>query len=62
MTYGNTDEFGHRAVENVTTPNDYQATLLHLFGIDHSQLVYAYNGQQQYLTNSRPARIVNEII
>ncbi|MEZ6121864.1 MAG: DUF1501 domain-containing protein [Planctomycetaceae bacterium] len=26
MTYGNTDEFGHRAVENVVTPNDYQAT------------------------------------
>ncbi len=62
MTYGNTDEFGHRAVENVTTPNDYQATLLHLFGIDHSQLVYAYSGQQQYLTNNRPSRVVSEII
>ncbi|MEZ6064076.1 MAG: DUF1501 domain-containing protein, partial [Planctomycetaceae bacterium] len=30
MTYGNTDEFGHRAVENVVTPNDYQATLMSL--------------------------------
>ncbi len=26
MTYGATDEVGHRAVENVVTPNDFQAT------------------------------------
>ena len=29
MAYGKTDEFGHRAVENIVTPNDFQATLLH---------------------------------
>ena len=28
MTYGATDEIGHRAAENIVTPNDYQATLL----------------------------------
>ena len=36
MTYGATDEFGHHAVENVVTPNDYQATLMSLFGLDHT--------------------------
>ena len=35
MTYGATDEVGHRAAENVVTPNDFQATLLHLLGLDH---------------------------
>ncbi len=40
MTYGATDEIGHRAVENIVTPNDYQATLLHQFGLDHQKLVY----------------------
>ena len=30
MTYGATDEVGHRAAENVVTPNDFQATILHL--------------------------------
>ncbi|HND52463.1 MAG TPA: DUF1501 domain-containing protein [Pirellulaceae bacterium] len=62
MTYGETDEFGHKAVTNVVTPNDYQATLLHLFGLDHTKLVYHHNGQEQKLTDNRPARIVQEII
>ena len=62
MTYGATDEFGHRAVENIVTPNDYQATLLHLFGLDHTQLVYRHGGQVQQLTNGRPARVVQEIL
>src|SRR5207247_1271660 len=44
MTYGETDEFGHKAVVNPVSPNDYHATLLHLFGLDHTKLVYFHNG------------------
>jgi hypothetical protein len=62
MTYGATDEFGHKAVENVVTPNDYQATLLHLFGLDRNELVFHYNGQQQTLTAGRSARVVEDIL
>jgi hypothetical protein len=62
MTYGATDGFGHRAVENIVTPNDYQATLLHLFGLDVNELVFPYNGQAQNITAGRKARIVNEIL
>lgn len=62
MTYGETDEFGHRAVTNVVTPNDFQATLLHLFGLDHRQLSYLLSGREQQLTASREARLINEII
>lgn len=62
MTYGETDEFGHRAVTNVVTPNDIQATLLNLFGLDHTQLVYQHNGQEQQITSGRPARIIGEIL
>ncbi|MEX0725537.1 MAG: DUF1501 domain-containing protein [Planctomycetaceae bacterium] len=62
MTYGETDEFGHKAVTNVVTPNDYQATLLHLFGIDHQKLAYLHNNQEQKLTNNAPCRVVEEII
>jgi uncharacterized protein (DUF1501 family) len=61
MTYGNTDDVGHRAVENIVKPNDYQATVLHLFGLDHNELYYLHNGQEQKLVVS-DARIVNEII
>jgi hypothetical protein len=62
MTYGETDEFGHRAVTNIVTPNDFQATLLHLFGLDHQQLSYLHSGREQQLTAGREARLVREII
>lgn len=62
MTFGETDEVGHRAVTNVVTPNDYQATLLNQFGIDHKQLAYKHNGLEQQLTNHRDARVVHEIL
>ena len=62
MTYGETDEFGHRAVVDKVTPNDYQATLLHLFGLDHTRLIYEHNGRKESLTSNRPCRIVREIL
>ena len=62
ITYGETDELGHRAVVDRVTPNDYQATLFHLFGLDHQSLVYEHNGQKQQITAGRTARVVREII
>jgi len=62
MTYGSTDEFGHKAVENVVTPNDYQATIMSLFGLDHSQVIFHYNGQPQVITSNRSARVVSDIL
>ena len=61
-TYGATDEVGHRAAENIVTPNDYQATILHLLGFDHERLIYHHNGREQRLTDGRPARIVHDIL
>jgi len=62
MTYGATDEFGHKAVESVVTPNDYQATLLHLFGLDHSKLAFHHNGLARALTDGRGCRVVTDIL
>jgi uncharacterized protein (DUF1501 family) len=62
MTYGATDEFGHKAAVNPVSPNDYHATLLHLFGLDHTQLVYYHNGVEQHLTDNKPARVIHEIL
>jgi len=62
MTYGATDEFGHRAVENPVTPNDYQATLFHLFGLNWQELIYHHGSQPQIVTAGRPARVVKEIL
>jgi hypothetical protein len=62
MTFGQTDEFGHRAVENIVTPNDYQATLLHLLGMEHDQIIFPVNGRDQQITDGRSARVVREIL
>ncbi len=60
--YGQTDEFGHKAVENVVTHSDYHATLLHLFGFEHDRLIYRRNNQEQSLVDKQPCRIVGEIL
>jgi len=51
FSYGATDEFGHQAVENVTTIYDLHATLLHLLGLDHERLAYYHNGIERRLTD-----------
>ena len=51
VTYGATDEIGHRAVENRVTVNDLHATILHLLGLDHEKLTYRHNGRDFRLTD-----------
>jgi Protein of unknown function (DUF1501) len=46
----------------VVTPNDFQATVLQLFGLDHKRLVYHANGREQRLIDGQNARIVKEIV
>jgi hypothetical protein len=61
MTYGATDEFGFRAVENRTHPHDLHATMLHLMGIDHEKLTYPYAGRDFRLTDVS-GTVIREII
>ncbi len=51
ITYGATDEFGFRAVENPIEPFDLHATILHLMGIDHKRLTYRHSGRDYRLTD-----------
>jgi hypothetical protein len=62
MTYGNTDDVGHRAVDNVVNPNDFQATVLHLMGINHERLEFHANGRVSRLIDGKKARVVQEIL
>ncbi|MCC6586653.1 MAG: DUF1501 domain-containing protein [Bryobacterales bacterium] len=50
-TYGATDEFGFRAVENRVHPHDVHATVLHCLGLEHTKLTYRYSGRDFRLTN-----------
>ncbi|MDX1951834.1 MAG: DUF1501 domain-containing protein [Verrucomicrobiota bacterium] len=51
ITYGATDELGYAAVENPVHINDFHATMLHLFGIDHTRLTYRFQGRDFRLTD-----------
>jgi len=51
LSYGATDEFGYRAVEEVATVYDLHATILHLLGLNHRRLSFYHNGIERRLTD-----------
>lgn len=61
ITFGATDEFGHRAIENRVHMHDLHATLLYLLGLDHERLTYRHAGRNFRLTDVH-GRVVHEIV
>ena len=61
-TYGATDDFGHKVVENPVSVHDFHATILHLLGLHHQQLFFKRNGLEERLTGFEPPRVVKEIL
>ena len=61
ISYGNTDELGYNAVENIVHVHDFHATMLHLFGINHEKLVYRFQGRDFRLTDVH-GHIVRDIL
>ncbi|HEY5315753.1 MAG TPA: DUF1501 domain-containing protein [Pirellulales bacterium] len=51
FAYGQTDEFGHLAVENKVHMHDLHATILHLLGLNHERLTFRYAGRNFRLTD-----------
>ena len=61
VTFGATDEWGYRAVENPLQIHDLHATILHLLGINHEKLTYRFSGRDIRLTDVH-GKIVKEIL
>ncbi|MCS5489873.1 DUF1501 domain-containing protein [Algoriphagus limi] len=51
IVYGKTDEFGYNIIENPVHVHDFQATVLHLLGIDHERLTFKHLGRRYRLTD-----------
>ena len=51
ITYGETDPYSYNIAQNPVHVYDFQATLLHLLGIDHEQLTFKYQGRHFRLTD-----------
>jgi len=62
VVYGETDDFSYNIVRDPVHVRDFQATLMHLFGIDHERFTYRHQGLDQRLTGVEPAKVVNPIL
>ncbi|MCA9092326.1 MAG: DUF1501 domain-containing protein, partial [Planctomycetaceae bacterium] len=64
LAYGETDDFGYKAVVNEVTIHDLHATLLHALGLDHKRLTYPHEGRPGSLTDFvvTKAKLVPEVL
>ncbi len=62
VSHGATDDLGYNAVQDVVSVHDFHATLLHLFGIDHSKFTYKFQGLDFRLTGVEPAKVVRPLL
>ena len=51
VSYGASDEWSYKAVEDVAYCYDLHATVLYLLGIDHTKLTFRHNGIDRRLTD-----------
>ena len=61
FSYGQTDELAFNVAENPCHVHDFQATVMHLLGIDHERLTYRFQGRDFRLTDVH-GKIVHDVI
>ena len=61
FNYGMTDDFSYNIVKDPVHVHDFQATLLHLMGIDHEQLTYKFQGRRFRLTDVH-GKVVRDLL
>jgi Protein of unknown function (DUF1501) len=61
FSFGATDEFGHKAAEDVVDVHDFHATVLHLLGLNHEKLTFYHNGAQRRLTDVH-GKVIREVL
>ena len=59
--YGRTDEYSYNIVESPLEVHDLHATMLHLLGLNHEQLVHRHQGRDFRLTDVS-GRVVPELL
>ena len=51
MVWGETDDYSYNVVRDPVSVHDFHATIMHLLGIEHTQLTYRFQGRQYRLTD-----------
>ena len=63
LNYGETDDIGWEPARDPVHVNDFHATLLHLFGLDHLKLTYRHGGADKRLTSlTRESKVIHDWI
>ena len=62
VVHGETDDFSYNIVKDPVHIRDFQATILHMFGIDHERFTYKHKGLEAKLTGVEPAHVVKPIL
>jgi len=62
VSFGETDDFSYNVVENPVHINDFNATILHLLGIDHERFTFRFQGLDQRLTGVERQAVVRELL
>jgi hypothetical protein len=62
ITYGETDEYSYNVVKDPVHVRDFNATILHCLGIDHSKFTYKFQGLDQKLTSPVPAHVLQGLL
>ncbi|MCY3014168.1 MAG: DUF1501 domain-containing protein [Planctomycetota bacterium] len=59
---GETDDFSYNIVENPVDVNSFNATLLHLMGIDHERFTFKFQGLDQRLTGVEEQHVLKSLL
>ncbi len=59
--YGETDEWGYKAVHNKVEMHDLHATMLYLMGLEHTQSTFRFGGRDMRLTDVH-GRVLHDIV
>jgi uncharacterized protein (DUF1501 family) len=51
FSYGETDDFGYNIAKDPVHVHDFQATVMHLMGLDHEKLIFKHQGRRYRLTD-----------
>jgi hypothetical protein len=61
LSYGATDEWGYKAIENRLEMHDMHATMLHLLGLNHERSTFRFSGRDMRLTDVH-GHVVHDIL
>ena len=61
LVYGETDDYSYNITADPVHVYDFQATMLHVLGIDHTKLTYKFQGRHFRLTDVH-GRVVKDLL